>query len=241
MNIKGNGVRLQRLRVSHNWKVTLQLCLTMVQTPVHRRLNRHRRQYSQGMDPKSTCPPFSHARAQMQHVQRPQRIPPPQHVKHPQHVLLPESAQQQYDGVLGRMMSMLERVLARVELHSPEGRQKRPSCFSLPPCRVCGDANHSTLSHCRSDHLCFKCLAPGHSRQNCPNNALPQLSFGKLADLCQEGGNTGYKESFHSLDTDNFLSIDKHCVSEHSNCGWQWQLILRASEGGGQSDPWQVC
>ena len=102
----------------------------MVKTPVHRRLNRHRRQYSQGMDPKLTCPLFSHARAQMQHVQRPQRIPPPQHVQHPQHVSLPESAQQQDDGVLGRMMSMLERVLARVELHSPEGRQKRPSCFS---------------------------------------------------------------------------------------------------------------
>jgi hypothetical protein len=141
---------------------------------------------SRGMDPQST---FSHATSLMQthnsfpdsacvqqHVQRPQRILPPQHVQRPQHVLPPLSAQRQDDGVLGRMMSMLERVLARVEPPNPERRQKRSSFFSSPPCRVCGDANHSTLSHCRSDHLCFKCLAPGHSRQDCPNIAPPELS-----------------------------------------------------------------
>ncbi|KAJ8381233.1 hypothetical protein SKAU_G00020110 [Synaphobranchus kaupii] len=99
-----------------------------------------------------------------------------QHVQRPQHVPPPQNAQQPDDGVLGRMMSMLERVLARVEPRNPERSQKRPSLFSSPPCRVCGDANHSTLSHCKSDHLCFKCLAPGHSKQHCPNNAQPQLS-----------------------------------------------------------------
>lgn len=134
---------------------------------------------SHGTDPQSMYPPCSHATTSsscsgsafvQQHVQRPQRIPPQQHIPPLQ------NAQQPDDGVLGRMMSMLERVLARVEPRNPERSQKRSSPFSSPPCKVCGDTNHSTLSHCRSDHLCFKCLAPGHSRQHCPNNAPPQLS-----------------------------------------------------------------
>ena len=40
--------------------------------------------------------------------------------------------------------------------------------------------------------------------KQCP--APTQPSFGKLADLYSEGGNTGHKESSHSLDTDIFDS-----------------------------------
>lgn len=115
----------------------------------------HAMSLSQTSDPHSATVPVQ------QHVQRPQRASPPQ------------LASQTEEGVLSRMMSMLEQVLTRVG-ENADRRQKRPSPFSLPPCKVCGDASHSTLSHCRSEHLCFKCFAPGHSKQDCPNKVPPQ-------------------------------------------------------------------
>lgn len=122
------------------------------------------------------CPDFACIR---QHVQRPQHNPPqrnpPQHAQRPQHVSPQQPAQKNDSDVLDRMMNMLERVLARVEPRSPNRIQRRSSPFSSPPCQVCGGADHSTLSHCRSDNLCFKCLAPGHSKQHCPNKAPAQL------------------------------------------------------------------
>lgn len=154
-------------------------------------------------NPQSACPPYAAPdlctgfTCVQQHVQRPQRNPPqhvqrplqhpsphvqrpqrspPQPVQRPQPVSPPQNAQQTDSDVLGRMMNMLERVLARVEPRSPARTQRRSSPFSSPPCNVCGGPDHSTLSHCKSDHLCFKCLAPDHSKQHCPNNAPPHLS-----------------------------------------------------------------
>ena len=129
----------------------------------------------------SACPPYAAPdpcpgfTCVQQHVQRPLHHPP-QHVQRPQPVSPSQNAQQPDSDVLGRMMNMLERVLARVEPHSPVRTQRRSSPFSSPPCKVCGAPDHSTLSHCKSDRLCFNCLAPGHSKQRCSNKAPPHLS-----------------------------------------------------------------
>lgn len=36
-------------------------------------------------------------------------------------------------------------------------------------CRVCGASDHSTLSHCRRENRCLKCLLPGHWKRDCPD------------------------------------------------------------------------
>lgn len=35
-------------------------------------------------------------------------------------------------------------------------------------CRVCGGSDHSTLSHCKREHRCLRCLVPGHWKRDCP-------------------------------------------------------------------------
>ena len=58
--------------------------------------------------------------------------------------------------------------------------------------------------------------------KHCP--ARTQPSFGKLADLCPEGGNTGHTESSHSLDTDNFgsaLNFDDFSLFKMTNTVYQ--------------------
>ncbi len=39
------------------------------------------------------------------------------------------------------------------------------------PCRVCRSLDHSTMSHCRQDNRCLKCLTPGHWKKDCPQCA----------------------------------------------------------------------
>ena len=100
------------------------------------------------------------------------------HVQHPETTSFSQSVQQTDDDVLGRIMSMLEKVLSKVEQRSASSsahRQKPRSDLNSLPCKVCGGNSHSTLSHCKSDHLCFSCLAPGHSRQHCPNRPPPHF------------------------------------------------------------------
>lgn len=38
-------------------------------------------------------------------------------------------------------------------------------------CRVCGASAHSTVSHCRRENRCLKCLTPGHWKKDCPQQA----------------------------------------------------------------------
>lgn len=126
------------------------------------------------LSPQTSCTSCSHAMPLPQTSDHHSVLAPvQQHVQRPQRTSPPQAAWQQEESVLNRMMKMLEQVLTRVGQNT-ERRPKRPSQFSLPPCNVCGDAAHSTLSHCRSEHLCFKCLAPGHSKQDCPNKVPPQ-------------------------------------------------------------------
>lgn len=35
------------------------------------------------------------------------------------------------------------------------------------PCRVCSKLDHSTVSHCRRENRCLKCLSPGHWKKDC--------------------------------------------------------------------------
>lgn len=50
-------------------------------------------------------------------------------------------------------------------------------------CRVCGASDHSTLSHCKRENRCLKCLTPGHWKRDCPDQTnqrhnLPANSAG---------------------------------------------------------------
>lgn len=74
------------------------------------------------------------------------------------------------------MVGMLEQVLLKVDSrNAPLAIPKKSSIGSLhsPPCAVCGARDHSTLVHCKSDRLCFGCLAPGHAKHQCPNRLAP--------------------------------------------------------------------
>lgn len=43
-------------------------------------------------------------------------------------------------------------------------------------CRVCGASDHSTLSHCRQENRCLKCLSPGHWKRDCPDQTNQRRS-----------------------------------------------------------------
>lgn len=80
---------------------------------------------------------------------------------------------------LAEVMSMLEKVLLRGASDQSQERRRAPprrpmnsadriDDFTDKPCIICNDIGHSALSHCRENKLCFKCHAPGHSRNDCP-------------------------------------------------------------------------
>lgn len=43
-------------------------------------------------------------------------------------------------------------------------------------CRVCGTSDHSTLSHCKQENRCLKCLSPGHWKRDCPDQTNQRRS-----------------------------------------------------------------
>ncbi|XP_044055587.1 uncharacterized protein LOC122877719 [Siniperca chuatsi] len=74
---------------------------------------------------------------------------------------------------LDKVIALLERVLAQQEqqprlFSKYNARTQNPKVRAGLPCAVCGDAGHTTVHHCRSDHLCFSCYAPDHTRAECP-------------------------------------------------------------------------
>lgn len=83
---------------------------------------------------------------------------------------------------LDRIISMLEHILVQGSRHAQHyDRPGRPSqggprnrARPSLPCEVCGDREHTTRFHCRSNHLCFLCYASGHTRADCPKSVMPQ-------------------------------------------------------------------
>lgn len=78
------------------------------------------------------------------------------------------------ERLLRRMVDMFQEVMDKVQVRSTRpaadngpsrARQRRPKDLC---CRVCNDKGHSTISHCRTERLCFECLAPGHIKSKCP-------------------------------------------------------------------------
>lgn len=53
---------------------------------------------------------------------------------------------------------------------NPRAQATAPHSFRKV-CRVCGAPDHSTLSHCRRENRCLKCLLPGHWKRDCPDQA----------------------------------------------------------------------
>ncbi|XP_055717354.1 uncharacterized protein LOC129810649 [Salvelinus fontinalis] len=91
----------------------------------------------------------------------------------------PDPLQQPTNGsseALDRVMGMVERVLEQRPQQPVGGynnRFQRKPRRENPPlqCKVCGDANHSTMDHCYSNHLCFLCYAAEHTRRECPRTS----------------------------------------------------------------------
>lgn len=72
------------------------------------------------------------------------------------------------DNCIKTLISLLDRTLA--QNNQAVFRKTSPSQFQRKSCKVCQSVEHSTLAHCRQDHLCLSCLKPGHFKRNCPNN-----------------------------------------------------------------------
>ncbi|KAI2654682.1 Gag-Pol polyprotein [Labeo rohita] len=70
-------------------------------------------------------------------------------------------------GTLERVLSMLERVLERTSQTAPVQQPRATQWRSIPPCRVCGERNHSTRSHCMRERRCLSCLEIGHQQKQC--------------------------------------------------------------------------
>lgn len=73
-------------------------------------------------------------------------------------------------NTLERVLSMLERVLECTSQPPQNPPRPGPSPWGRPsPCRLCGNASHSTRSHCMREKWCLLCLEVGHQRKDCPS------------------------------------------------------------------------
>lgn len=87
------------------------------------------------------------------------RIPPP---------AMPLTAGTDSD-CLRSLVSLLDRlVLQHDQVSRPQSGRGAVSQPLQRACRACGSQDHSTLSHCRRENRCLKCLSPGHWKRDCP-------------------------------------------------------------------------
>lgn len=66
------------------------------------------------------------------------------------------------------LVSLLDRALSQ---NTQSMAQQSP--FRQPqskPCRVCKSCDHSTVTHCQREHLCFACFQPGHNKRDCASD-----------------------------------------------------------------------
>lgn len=58
---------------------------------------------------------------------------------------------------------------------NPRAQAAVPHSFQKV-CRVCRASDHSTLSHCKRENRCLKCLSPGHWKRDCPDQTNQRRS-----------------------------------------------------------------
>lgn len=73
------------------------------------------------------------------------------------------------DDCMRSLVSLLDRLVTQQARESvnPNTKMTAPKSFQRM-CRICGTGEHSTLSHCRREDRCLRCLAPGHWKKDCP-------------------------------------------------------------------------
>lgn len=143
--------------------------------------------------PGPLLPPSS---LQAQHHVHYPPFPPPASVSFqggPQHTqsqasvpVLSQNLQQSEERLLTRMVDMFQEMMEKMQQrdtsHPSRGgrfqRAPRERRTRETSCKVCNDSSHTTTSHCMSERLCFACLAPGHTRLNCPANKSSQPQSG---------------------------------------------------------------
>ncbi|XP_063055553.1 uncharacterized protein LOC134449508 [Engraulis encrasicolus] len=79
-----------------------------------------------------------------------------------------QNSQASEDSILNRMVAMMEQMMNTVQRRGgpPRGRGFQGGRREKA-CRVCNDSKHSTVTHCKSERLCFNCFAPGHTKAAC--------------------------------------------------------------------------
>lgn len=69
---------------------------------------------------------------------------------------------------LRSLVSLLDRlVLQHDQAPRPRGGSGTVAQPLQRACRVCGSQDHSTLSHCKCENRCLKCLSQGHWKRDC--------------------------------------------------------------------------
>ena len=106
----------------------------------------------------------------------------------PRHVSVPavaQNLQQSEERLLTRMVNMFQEMIEKMQERNTS-RPTRSGRFQCAPqdrrpreavCKDCNGSSHTTISHCKSERLCFACLAPGHTRLDCPSNNTPRPQF----------------------------------------------------------------
>ncbi|KAK0151741.1 hypothetical protein N1851_006950 [Merluccius polli] len=155
---------------------------------VHERLEEHQRE---NKAKHSTCPPVTVSLKQG--VSSPVALPKDNPVAAAAPRPAPVAASSHNPAEpFAQVIALLERVLEQrpqqtVETNGsrPQQRFRRRLNPSLP-CAICGGGDHSTVQHCRNDHLCYLCHAPGHTRMTC-SRASAQEPVPQTAGLTQRG------------------------------------------------------
>lgn len=89
---------------------------------------------------------------------------------------------------LRSLVSLLDRLVLQ-HGNDPRNQAARGAASQPLPraCRACGSHDHSTLSHCKRENLCLRCLSPGHWKRNCPQQSAHVLrSDNRSADADQQ-------------------------------------------------------
>jgi len=75
------------------------------------------------------------------------------------------------------LVNLLDRLVTQhTQVPANPRAQATVPCSSQKVCRVCGASDHSTLSHCRQENRCLKCLSPGHWKRDCPDQTNQRRS-----------------------------------------------------------------
>lgn len=78
-----------------------------------------------------------------------------------------ESSLNRMADMLTQLIDILKKKEESVSEYVPAGKMREMTAVGRKNCRICGDTAHTTIDHCKTHRLCFRCHTAGHSKRDC--------------------------------------------------------------------------